>query len=499
MKLGIYSEILPVNWYYPDSQYEITLKKEITDNNGLFIEIDSNTLTAIAENIANNLSYVRPVYEIIIPNKWKKIYLDGELSPTNGIDTDKDTLTDWKEVDTARLIWNEDGSFEIPTFNIAELTNHLIRFQSLDYNFLYDDMKNNKPRYYLPILSDPTEEDSDGDGILDPDEYINLTSDSRYDNINPLKADTVETLYPELTRNSKTNVDTNPIYLDINNNTITLKVKYKLNNKAYELSNIIKPNSTEYYTNEEIIMKSISDKWNTNIQGNIFDFYPGMSIKIKINLIEASFNEKYIKFKINDENENVTNTKFGVDWTTKNIKYIELSTRDGDGKYLAEVNRFAAPAHELGHALGLSDLYGYSNKSSWRLQPVIYDISKTTQNEIWYKDDGKNPDGDLMCSFGLVRANDIEMILQAYCDNQRQYFRPEFNKQNEVSKAIKENNNNIYLDKYNKEFVIYDSVLRTTTSIGDAHVYQKFLKDNYGINVTITELEKVYGKNNITS
>lgn len=167
MKLGIYSEILPVNWYYPDSQYEITLKKEITDNNGLFIEIDSNTLTTISENIANNLSYVRPVYEIIIPNKWKKIYLDGELSPTNGIDTDKDTLTDWKEVDTARLIWNEDGSFEIPTFNIAELTNHLIRFQSPDYNFLYDDMKNNKPRYYLPILSDPTNEDSDGDGIFD--------------------------------------------------------------------------------------------------------------------------------------------------------------------------------------------------------------------------------------------------------------------------------------------------------------------------------------------
>ncbi len=94
MKLGIYSEILPVNWYYPDSQYEITLKKEITDNNGLFIEIDSDTLTAITENIESNLSYVRPVYEIIIPTKWKKIYLDGELSPDNDIDTDGDSLTD---------------------------------------------------------------------------------------------------------------------------------------------------------------------------------------------------------------------------------------------------------------------------------------------------------------------------------------------------------------------------------------------------------------------
>ena len=63
-----------------------------------------------------------------------------------------------------------------------------------------------------------------------------------------------------------------------------------------------------------------------------------------------------------------------------------------------------------------------------------------------------------MFSFGLVRANDIEMILQAYCDNQEQYFRPEFDKENEVSKAIKENHDNIYLDRYNKEFVIRRSI-----------------------------------------
>ena len=123
--------------------------------------------------------------------------------------------------------------------------------------------------------------------------------------------------------------------------------------------------------------------------------------------------------------------------------------------------------------------------------------NKTIQNEIWYTESGNNPDGDLMFSFGLVRANDIEMILQAYCDNQEQYFKPEFNKENEVSKAIKENRDNIYLDRYNKEFVIYDSESRTTTSIGDA--YQTYLKDNYGINITITQLEEVYGKNNVIS
>ncbi len=45
----------------------------------------------------------------------------------------------------------------------------------------------------------------------------------------------------------------------------------------------------------------------------------------------------------------------------------------------------------------------------------------------------------------------------------------------------------------------YDSKFKTTTSIGDAYAYQKFLKNNYGINITVTQLEEIYGKNNITS
>ncbi len=45
----------------------------------------------------------------------------------------------------------------------------------------------------------------------------------------------------------------------------------------------------------------------------------------------------------------------------------------------------------------------------------------------------------------------------------------------------------------------YNSKSRTTTSIGDAYAYQTYLKDNYGINIDISDLEQVYGKNNITS
>lgn len=495
-EIRAYSEIFYSGWHYNDPSFHKKISSAIEANKDLFITLNSDTLFSMKTHFSTKLSPARPVYEILLPTCWKKVILKGELNSTNKINSDEDSLTDWEEVDVDKLIKLSDGNYTLPHVSVNELVGILNRFDSDDYLFIAE---NKAPVYYLPILSDPTKNDSDGDGILDPDEYTNLTTDSRYDNINPLKSDTLETLYPELTQNSDTNVDTNPIYLDIRKNTIYIDVKYKLNDKAYEASNITIPDSTEYYTNEEIIMKSIYDKWNTEIQGNIFDFYPGMSVKVNINLIEALFKEKYIKFEVGDDGDNSTSSEIDNIWNTNKIKYIKLSTKNKKGKDLDEVNRFAAPAHEFGHALGLTDLYGYSNNSNWRLQSVIYDISKTTQNEIWYNYGKNNPDGDLMYSFGLVRANDIEMILQAYCDNQEQYFRPEFDKENEVSKAIKENQGNIYLDRYNKEFVIYDSESKTTTSIGDADLYKTYLKDNYEINVTITELEEIYGRDNITS
>ncbi len=65
-------------------------------------------------------------------------------------------ITDWEEVDTERLIWNDDGGFDIPTFNISEIVCHLERFKNSEYSFLFDDLKNPSQRYYLPVISDPT-------------------------------------------------------------------------------------------------------------------------------------------------------------------------------------------------------------------------------------------------------------------------------------------------------------------------------------------------------
>ncbi len=66
------------------------------------------------EHFERKMSPLRPVYEIIIPTKWKKIYLDGELSPTNGIDTDNDMLTYWEEVKVDELIVLSNGNYTLP-------------------------------------------------------------------------------------------------------------------------------------------------------------------------------------------------------------------------------------------------------------------------------------------------------------------------------------------------------------------------------------------------
>lgn len=180
-RVGNYSEIFPNGWHYEDFSYGASVKGAIERNENLFVTLGDNTFSKLTEHLEGKLSPARPVYEVIVPTKWKKIAIKEELSPYNGIDTDGDTLTDWEEVDTERLIWNEDGNFEIPTFNVAELVNHLTRFQSSDYDFLYDELINKLPRHYLPILSDPSIKDSDGDTLSDEEEYYLGTDALKWD------------------------------------------------------------------------------------------------------------------------------------------------------------------------------------------------------------------------------------------------------------------------------------------------------------------------------
>ena len=113
-------------------------------------------------------------YDIFVPTKWKTITLDGELNAVNLIDTDSDSLTDWEEVNTDLLLWHDDGSFELPTFTVSAYMVNCSRYNTPIYDFLKYDTP---PIKYLPILSDPTEEDSDGDELLDGQEQYLATQD----------------------------------------------------------------------------------------------------------------------------------------------------------------------------------------------------------------------------------------------------------------------------------------------------------------------------------
>ena len=164
--LGAYSEIFPSNWYYEDASFGNNIRNRITGRGDLFITLNDDTYSEMIKHLEGKISPERAVYDILLPTNWKKVQLEGEISPDNDIDTDKDSLTDWEEVDVDKLIWHDDGSFDIPTFNMATVVSQLQRFNTVFIN----DLLASSERYYLPIISDPTLKDSDNDGVCDKDD-----------------------------------------------------------------------------------------------------------------------------------------------------------------------------------------------------------------------------------------------------------------------------------------------------------------------------------------
>ncbi|WP_297961107.1 hypothetical protein [uncultured Ruminococcus sp.] len=166
--IGIYSQIDPAVYWYDENE-RLQYIQRIKENGGFYTYVYYKvTRLEMLENLKANLSAARPIYDIYLPTRWKKIVLDGELTPNGATKSDKDPLTDWEEVDTSKITVNSDGSIELPVFRVADIIGHLTRFNTNgEYNFLLNDPT---PRYYLPIHSDPTDEDTDDDGLNDYDD-----------------------------------------------------------------------------------------------------------------------------------------------------------------------------------------------------------------------------------------------------------------------------------------------------------------------------------------
>lgn len=447
---------------------------------------------------------------------YTQVGLGISIDPT---DNDADGLPDILEIVGIRCSngvtvtsdptkWDTDGDGVKDGDEIITTT---LRIKS--FNFPATVYQTSKYPVFFTMKSDPNKIDSDEDGITDPNEYRNVTTDSRFDSVAPLSFNTLESFYPELhmiERQERISLVSQPVTIKLTQNTIHFLINYSVNDFATETSVIPNPAGGNY-THEEIIVQSIMDKWdNQHFTGTKYDFYPGLEIHTNVLLLKVNnvtgARVRSVPFNVFDDSQNST---AAANWEVHSLRKVHLGTKNSFGGDADALNRFAAPAHELGHVLGISDVYGYSAAAKFdkRFQATVFDINQTTNNEIWYEtrnvSGDTNPTGDIMKSFGVLRANNLEAILQAFCQNEYQYFTPRTNgdKTNEkvinpVSSVCKQNPT-VFLDRINKDFTIISQTDGSQTIIGGKAAYKNWLEVNYGIIVSNADLERVYGKSNM--
>ena len=180
-KLGInYSELVPEGYFYLDPTYGQQVEDAIASTNGMNVTYGSATPYEVFSHIVTYAAPPQMYFEAFVPSGWKKIVLDGILDPKNGVNSDTDDLTDWQEVNTELLSWDTDGTIILPTMkdfiywiNKPYVEIGVERFlqskseQMSPINFyrFVDYVRNSMQ--ILPIHSDPTNADSDEDGLED--------------------------------------------------------------------------------------------------------------------------------------------------------------------------------------------------------------------------------------------------------------------------------------------------------------------------------------------
>lgn len=191
--LGInYSELMPSGYYYLNPSYGQQVADAIASTNGMNATYSTNSSIHVYNHICEYAAPPQVEFNAIVPTGWKTILLNGILDSENGVKSDDDTLTDWKEVMTEKLSWDTDGTVILPTiqkcisYAIKPYAEEgLTRFKSEQWisgmpssdfeRYLYYVINNT---YILPIYSDPTEEDSDGDGLNDDNDTMPLSFSS---------------------------------------------------------------------------------------------------------------------------------------------------------------------------------------------------------------------------------------------------------------------------------------------------------------------------------
>ncbi len=382
--LGMYSEVFPKNWHYIEKDFGDEVKTKITEKENLFISLSEKTYSLLTEHFDKKVSQKRLKYTIILPTNWKTITLEDELSSDNNIDTDKDGLTDWEEVDVEKLILNDDGSFDLPVITVNEILLNMSRFRAFE-EYVPSDLT----IHYLPVISDPTQKDSDGDGINDDEEirpivelsddyYSNpLTIDSDGDGINDFTdpQPTKEDFWMDW-ESTWSNVNAEDYMKRRNVNELIFKCVHPLGAWYYHSCIIVFSNSNSKYYNDnaydkkaEVQLASMySQNWN-NIRYVTFGAGPvekdgkkyliadfnrdrDKNLKIKTQMINLTTNPN-VNSHIEDLIKNQQNYM-----TNANILYAPLLTKDTDKKnchsYTAGLLA-ASKIDDLGYFIGFSE------------------------------------------------------------------------------------------------------------------------------------------------
>lgn len=448
----------------------------------------------------------------------------GAISVYSTQDYDGDGLSDVTEINFnvtdkngQKLVTiNADNSVTLPSFNECTavegtyVEEGLKRFYNEADNSVLEHLDEIK---VLPLSSDPTAPDGDGDGILDSDEYeimfVNELNATSNDNSNKaLYQNSIIDMYgfkTNITNVMKERGKINPAYTLAFENNITasgssdygylgswndvffieafcerdsagkvkkndLRINCNLKFCDKELKLVASEDQigNKIYTDKPItsdeIIKAIEQKWSLSFKGDLYDFY-GMTIDVStvIHKCSKDYNPKqFAKYHLKDELGNGKTNPLTFD----GIKDVYVYNQRSFG-YQNETMIFDTCAHEFGHVLGLADIY--SCETNFYIKPVPYSAIIEMSFEPTKKPTDDGYENVIMNIRGNVSPNEMEMVIYAAKEKKPQFFVPsgktkssETNYVYSQSKAIRDTyfyQSSSKNEDFGKAFLVYNPAL----------------------------------------
>ena len=499
-----YSEVL-CGVVYLGAESTVSVLDAVIKKNGICIIYDENSAGVIYEHICDNMKLEVPEgfeNKIYMGMDWSEMNLSSPLQVNGKTDTDHDDLTDWEEVNSEFLEKNgiilndneyiKDIEDKLPSaWYMLKSEYNFVPFRFVNSNNfgLYNILNKIK---VLPVKSNPLKASSADDGVSDLDKlkpekmfnnniskfydendrYYNYYNDSkyytdhlekRYTDKGAFKAYTVESIFTEL-KDPTINSTSNSVYIKAEGNEITicpniyftgdynanaidyLKTENEDSKRLYEE---LKNKYGDNVTLDKVFLDGLKNRWEKEFNGTIFDFYPGMKIKTKVefNLYEqAPQNQHYITVNLN--------TKGGVATTSYDYMTIHIGENDNDGHSIDVFEGICA--HEFGHIFNITDAYPGINNN------FIVAHCDNQSDELYFKSGiyGSVGGGEIMRANSDVLPNDIEMALYGVIENKDQHFTPSYYNEydRKISSAIRAKHiYQYYLDENDDKELDYDT------------------------------------------